>query len=131
MNAKTTHGGGLTDTAAQIADELQRARDNIARSASDAGGELAKELHKLQDDLAAIQHSVTDFGREVGEEARGATSRVGATAAGVAHEFADNAKQQASSAMADFEEFTRKNPLVVLGATLGLGFIVGLLLRRS
>lgn len=131
MNATATHGDGLTAAAAHVADELQRARDNIARSASDAGGELAKELHKLQDDLAAIQRTVTSFGQEARDEARGATSRIGATAADMAHDFADNAKQQASSAMADFEEFTRKKPHVVLGAAIGLGVILGLLLRRS
>ena len=126
----TPPGEGLAAAAARIAEELQRTRDNVARSASDAGGELADELRKLQDDLAAIQRTVTGFGQEAREEAAGAASRIGGHAAGAAHDFADNAKQQAHSAMADFEAFTRKNPQVVLGATLGLGVVIGLLLRR-
>ena len=126
----TPPGEGLAAAAARIAEELQRTRDNIARSASDAGGELADELRKLQDDLAAIQRTVAGFGEEAREEAAGAASRIGATASDAAHDFAGSAKEHAHSAMADFEAFTRKNPQVVLGATLGLGVVIGLLMRR-
>lgn len=126
----TQPGNGLADAATRIAEELQRAKDNLSRSASDAGGELGDELRKLQDDLAAIQRTVTGFGHEARTEAAGAASRIGAHASGAAHEFADSARQQASSAMADFETFARKNPQVVLGAALGLGVVIGLLLRR-
>ena len=109
---------------------MQRAKDNLSRSASDAGGELGGELRKLQDDLAAIQRTVAGFGlggaRRSGR--RGLAHR--RHAADAAHEFADSAKQQAHSAMADFEDFARKNPQVVLGATLGLGVVLGLMLRR-
>ncbi len=123
-------GNGLADAAARIAEELQRAKDNLSRSASDAGGELAGELRKLQDDLAAIQRTVAGFSHEARTEAAGAASRIGAHASGAAHEFADTARQQAHSAMADFEEFARKNPQVVIGATFGIGVVLGLLLRR-
>ena len=123
-------GEGLAAAAARIAEELQRAKDNLSRSASDAGGELADELRKLQDDLAAIQCTIAGFGHEAKVEAGGAASRIGGHAAGAAHDFADQARQQAHSAMADFETFARRNPQVVLGATLGLGVILGLMLRR-
>ena len=126
----TSPGDGLAAAAARIAEELQRAKDNLSRSASDAGGELGGELHKLQEDLAAIQRTLAGFGYEARTEAAGAASRIGATAADAAHDFADTARQQAHSAMADFEAFARKNPQVVLGATLGLGVVIGLMLRR-
>lgn len=129
-NPTTSSADGLAAAAARIADELQRAKDNLSRSASDAGGELAGELRKLQDDLAAIQRTVAGFGQEARTEAAGAASHIGDHAAGAAHEFADSAKQQAHSAMADFEEFARKNPQVVLGSMLGLGVVIGLMLRR-
>jgi ElaB/YqjD/DUF883 family membrane-anchored ribosome-binding protein len=128
--ATTPTGDGLAAAAAHIAEELQRAKDNLSRSASDAGGELADELRRLQDDLAAIQRTVAGFGHEARTEAAGAASRIGGHASDAAHEFAGSAKQQASSAMADFEAFARKNPYVVLGATLGVGVVIGLLLRR-
>jgi ElaB/YqjD/DUF883 family membrane-anchored ribosome-binding protein len=121
---------GLSAAAASIADELQRAKDNLSRSASDTGEELADDLRKLQKDLAGIQRTLAGFGYEAGTEAAGAASRIGATAADAAHEFADGAKQRAHSAVADFEDFTRKNPQVVLGAALGLGVVVGMFLRR-
>ena len=126
----TPPSDGLAAAAARIAEELQRAKDNLSRSASDAGGELGGELRKLQEDLAAIQRTVAGFSQEARTEAAGAASRIGDHAAGAAHEFAGSAKQQAHSAMADFEEFARKNPQVVLGATLGVGVLVGLMLRR-
>lgn len=128
--ATTPTGDGLAAAASRIAEELQRAKDNLSRSASDAGGELANELRKLQDDLAAIQRTVAGFGHEARTEAAGAASRIGGHAAGVAHDFAGGAKHQAQSAITDFEEFARKNPRVMLGATLGLGVIIGLMLRR-
>jgi ElaB/YqjD/DUF883 family membrane-anchored ribosome-binding protein len=129
-NPATPPGDGLAAAAARIAEELQRAKDNLSRSASDAGGELGGEMRKLQEDLAAIQRTLSGFGYEAREEAAGAASRIGAEAAGAAHEFADSARRQAHSAMADFEDFARKNPQVVLGATLGLGVVLGLMLRR-
>jgi ElaB/YqjD/DUF883 family membrane-anchored ribosome-binding protein len=121
---------GLAAAAARIAAELQRARDDIARSAASAGDDLAAELHRLQDDLAAIQQTVAGFGKQTGAEASGAAPRIGAAAADAARDFADNARQDASSALADFEEFCRKNPRCVLGGALALGFILGLMLRR-
>ena len=65
---------GLAAAAARIAEELQRAKDNLSRSASDAGGELGGELRKLQEDLAAIQRTVAGFSQEARTEAAGAAS---------------------------------------------------------
>ena len=126
----TARGEGLATAAARIAEELQRAKDNLSRSASDAGGELASELRKLQDDLAAIQRTVAGFGREARTEAAGAASHIGAQAADAAYELGDAARRQAHSAVADFEAFARRNPQVVLGAALGLGVFIGLMMRR-
>ncbi len=126
----TPPADGLSAAAARIAEELQRAKDNLSRSASDAGGELGGEMRKLQDDLAAIQRTLAGFGYEAKAEAAGAASRIGGHAADAAYDFADSARAQANSAMADFEEFARRNPQVVLGATLGAGVLIGLMLRR-
>ena len=126
----TPPADGLAAAAARIAEELQRAKDNLSRSASDAGGELGGELRKLQEDLAAIQRTVAGFSQEARTEAAGAASRIGGHAAGAAHEFADGARQQAHSATADFEDFAPKNSQVVLAAARGLGSVAGLMLLR-
>jgi ElaB/YqjD/DUF883 family membrane-anchored ribosome-binding protein len=131
MTTATPHTAeGLAAAAQRIAAELQQARDKIARQATSAGGDLAAELARLQDDLAAIQQTVTGLGKSTGAEASEAASRIGAAATDAAHDFAENVRQDAHSAVADFEDFARKNPRFVLGGALGLGFVLGLMLGR-
>jgi len=131
MTTATQHTAeDLAAAAARVAAELQQARDNIAHSAASAGDDLAAELRQLQDDLAAIQQTVAGFGKKTGAEANDAASRIGAAAAEAARDFAANARQDASSALAEFEEFARKNPRFVLGGALSLGFVLGLMLGR-
>ena len=121
---------GLAAVVERIATELQQAKDNIAQSAESAGGDLAAQLRRLQEDLGAIQQTVTGLGKVAGAEAGGAASRIGAAGADAARDFADSARKEARSAIADAEAFARKNPGVVLGGALGLGLVLGLLLRR-
>ncbi len=121
----------IASLAARLADELQRAKNNIGRSADSASEDLAAELRQLQDDLAAIQGTISAFGKTAGAEASKTASRVGAVGAEAAREFAADARDRAHSTVADFEEFARRNPLWVLGCALGLGFILGLLMRRQ
>ena len=120
----------MAAAAERIGEELVRAKDNIANSAADAGVDLAAELRRLQRDLNAIKETIAGFGQASGAEASGAASRIGAAAKEAAGEFADNAKQDAQSALADLETFVRQNPRYVLGGALGLGVVLGLLLRR-
>lgn len=121
---------GVADAATRLADELQRAKDNISRMAGAAGDDLAAQLRELQDSIGSIQETVTGFGRAATAEAGEAASRIGAAGADAAREFAAGARQQANSAVADFEDFARKNPRFVLGGALGLGVVLGLMMRR-
>jgi ElaB/YqjD/DUF883 family membrane-anchored ribosome-binding protein len=131
MDAETEQSvEGIGAAAARLAEELQRARDNIGRAAGSASDDLAAQLRQLQDDLAAIQSTVGGFGRAASAEAAEAASRIGAAGADAARQFAYGARQQANSALGDFEDFARKNPTAVLGGAVGLGVILGLLLRR-
>ena len=121
---------GLAAAAERIGDELARAKDKIVRSAADSGEDLAAELRQLQGDLNDVKQTIAGFGRTSGAEASGAAARIGGVASEAASEFADNAKQEAQSVMADLETFARQNPRYVLGGALGLGVVMGLLLRR-
>ena len=121
---------GMAAAAERIGDELLRAKDKIANSASDAGEDLAAELRRLQRDLSAVKETIAEFGKESGAEAGEAASRISAAASDAASEFADNAKQVAVSVIADLETFARKNPRYVLGGALATGVVLGLLLRR-
>ena len=63
--------------------------------------DLAAQLRRLQDDLSALKETMSK-----------------------------GAKAEASSVVADLEDFARKNPGAVLGGAIGLGVVLGLLLRR-
>ena len=128
----TNHRGaeGIAAAAERITEELQRAKDNIASSATDAGEDLTKQLQRLQKDLNAIKDTIAGFGKASGTEAGEAASRIGGVATEAAGEFADSARQQAQSVIADLEVFARQNPRYVLGGALGLGVVLGLMLRR-
>ncbi len=122
--------GSVAGLAARLAEELQRAKDNIARSAGSAGEDLAVQLRQLQDDVTAIQNTIGAFGKAAGAETGEATARMGAAGAEAAHEFAAGARERAHSMVRGFEEFARRNPHCVLGCTLGLGLILGLMMRK-
>ena len=63
--------------------------------------DLAAQLRRLQDDLSALKETMSK-----------------------------GAKAEANSVVADLEDFARKNPGAVLGGAIGLGVVLGLLLRR-
>jgi ElaB/YqjD/DUF883 family membrane-anchored ribosome-binding protein len=63
--------------------------------------DLATQLHRLQDDLNTIKETMSK-----------------------------GAKAEANSVIADLEDFARKNPGAVVGGAVGLGVVLGLLLRR-
>ena len=130
---KTAHQRTVDSMAAaaeRIGEELVRVKDNIASSAADAGDDLAAELRRLQKDLSAIKETIAGFGKESSAEASDAASRIGAAASEAAGEFAENAKKETQSVIADLETFARQNPRYVLGGALGLGLVLGLMLRR-
>lgn len=120
----------IAGLATRLAEELQRAKDKIARSADSAGEDLALQLRQLQDDVAAIQNTIGAFGKAASAEAGEAATRMGSAGAEAAREFAADAREHAHSVIGDVEEFARRNPHCVLGCTLGLGVILGLLMRR-
>lgn len=128
---KTAGHSTSSSPAERIGEELQHARDNIARSASAAGDDLAAQIRRVQDDLNAIKDTIADFGKTSGAEASDAASRIGAAAKDAAGEFAGNARQDAQSKIDAFEDYARKNPNHVLAGALGIGVVLGLLLGRK
>jgi len=122
---------GKPSAAERVSEELQRAKDNIARAAAATGDDLAAQIKRVQDDLNAIKDTIAGFGQTSRDEATGAASRIGAVAKDAAGEYADTMKQDAQSTIDAFEAYARKNPHVVLGGALGLGVVLGLLLGRK
>jgi ElaB/YqjD/DUF883 family membrane-anchored ribosome-binding protein len=88
---------------------MATAKDNTANGAAE---DIAAQLRRLQDDLAALKETLANVTKSAAEEA------------------AESARQQARSVVADAEDFARKNPRAVLGGAVALGFALGLMLRR-
>jgi hypothetical protein len=53
----------MATAAGRIGDELARVKDSIASSEADTREDLATELRRLQNDLAAMQETVVGFGK--------------------------------------------------------------------
>jgi ElaB/YqjD/DUF883 family membrane-anchored ribosome-binding protein len=121
---------GVATAADRISDELQRARDKIARSAQTAGADVAAELERLQKDIADIRRTIAGFAKASGADAHDAASRIGGVASEAVDDFVAHAKQDTQSVIADLEAYARKNPYQVLAGALGLGVILGLFFRR-
>lgn len=116
--------------AERVSEELQRARDNIVRAADSAGADLAAELERLQGDIADIKRTLAGFAEASGAEARGAASRLGGVASEKIDEFAERARSESETIVGELEAYARKNPYQVLAGALGIGVIIGLLMRR-
>ncbi|HEY0223605.1 MAG TPA: hypothetical protein VGC38_03745 [Pseudolabrys sp.] len=121
---------GMAAAAERIGEELKRVKRNIGDQAADAGDDLAVELRRLQDDLKTVKDTIANFGTTSRAEAAGAASRIRATAKEAAAGLAGNAKQDAHSLLAEFEDYARRNPQYVVGGAIGLGLVLGLFLRR-
>jgi ElaB/YqjD/DUF883 family membrane-anchored ribosome-binding protein len=121
---------GMAAAAERIGEELARAKTKIADSAAETGEDLAAELRQLQGDLNDIKTTLAGFGRTSRAEAGATASRIGGVASEAAGEFAGNARQDAQVVMSDLETFARQNPKFVLGGALGLGLVLGLMVRR-
>src|ERR1700761_1360332 len=88
MSSDQQSGDGIASLAKRLVDELQQAKDNIGRSAHAAGEDLAAVLRQLQDDLAAIQHTISAFATAARAEAGQASARMHAAGSEGAREFA-------------------------------------------
>jgi ElaB/YqjD/DUF883 family membrane-anchored ribosome-binding protein len=130
MSADHRNDGNIASLAKRLIEELQRAKDNIGRSAAAAGADLATELRQLQDDLAAIQHTISALADTARAETCEASARMRGAGAEAASQFAADASNRVHSTIADFENFARRNPRCVLACALGLGAVLGLLMRR-
>lgn len=116
--------------AERIGDEFEKTKDNIGRAAAASGEELAAQLQRLSDDINAIKQTLGSLGKTSAAQAQDGAHRIGAAAAEAAGEAVGEAQRQVHSLAAEFEAVARRHPGAVLGGALGLGVLLGLLLRR-
>jgi len=83
---------------------MTTAKDHITDAATGAADEVAAQLCRLQDDLATLKETMVGVGKR--------------------------AEGEAKSMVARAEAFARENPRTVLAGAVGLGLVLGLLLRR-
>jgi ElaB/YqjD/DUF883 family membrane-anchored ribosome-binding protein len=84
---------------------MTTAKDQITAAATGAADEIAAQLRRLQDDLATLKETMAGVGKK--------------------------AEGEAKSMLAGAEAFARDNPRAVLAGAVGLGLVLGLLLRRN
>jgi hypothetical protein len=110
MSLDQENADSITSLAKRLVEELQRAKDNMGRSADAASEQLAAELRQLRDDLAAVQHTISAFAPAAHPDARQASVRMRTAGAEAIGEFAANASKRVHSTIADFEQSMRRNP---------------------
>ena len=96
--------------------------------AAGAADEVAAQIGRLRDELGTIKQTIADFGKASSGRARGACNC--AACADAASQLALHAKQNAQAAIADLETYAKQNLRCVVGGALGVGLVLGLLLRR-
>ncbi len=86
-----------------------------------AANDIAAQLSRLEDELASLKETL------------GKAHASGCDCAACAEEaskMVQHAKEQMKSAMTGIEGYLRDNPRVVIGSALGVGVLLGILLRR-
>jgi len=113
----------------EVSEELARGKAGIEDETSAARDALSHDLHKLQQDMAAIQKTMMKFTSEAGGEAARTARNVGSTVASHAGDIAEGAKERAGALTSDLEDVARRNPVATIGAALVAGVAIGLLTR--
>ena len=96
--------------------------------AAGPGDDVAAQIRGLRDEFSAIKQTIAGLGRPSGGNANGACNCVACREA--ARQLAQHAKHEAQTAIASLENFARQYPRYGLGGALGVGLVLGLLLRR-
>lgn len=124
--------------------DLLGSSSGYADKAEDAGeatrDRLAEDVSGLRADMTKIHDVLSKFVSETGGQAvrtarnvgQAVASQVGSTATGLAGTGADmasSATDQVKKFAADLEEIARKNPLGALAGALGIGIVIGLIVR--
>jgi ElaB/YqjD/DUF883 family membrane-anchored ribosome-binding protein len=109
-------------------------------AAAAARDRLAEDVSSLRADLAKIHDALSKFVSEAGGQAartarnvgQVVASQVGSAATGVASTGADiatSASEQLKTFATELEGIARKNPLGALAGALGVGIVIGLIVR--
>jgi hypothetical protein len=130
-NRKSSESEGLASdvkreagaAAGRVADDVRRAKDNIAQAATDTRDELGDELRRLREDFASLKDTVLQLASAVGAE-------IGEAAGEIGDEVASSARRQTTTIAADLEDMTRRNPLGFMAGAFILGLLIGMLRSR-
>lgn len=140
----STRGAGSTAGSSgqpqSVGDAINRGTAGIARSAQNAGENLADDMSKLRTDIAAMQQTMAKFMAEASNEAAKSARSIGQTVASqitsatgdivqAGSDVATQAKDQMKTFASELESTARKNPLGTLAATLVVGVVIGMMSR--
>jgi ElaB/YqjD/DUF883 family membrane-anchored ribosome-binding protein len=115
-------------------------RDPSSGTAEAVRDRLAEDVSSLRSDMTKLHDILSKFVSEAGGQAartarnvgQVVASHVGSTATGLASSGADiasSATEQLKTFTAELEGIARKNPLGALAGALGVGIVIGLIVR--
>ena len=116
-----------------VSDEFNKGASRMVNSANHATADLAKDMSKLKDDMASIQHTLAKLASNAGNEAYRTAQNIGSSVADQVTDFASqaatSAQAQAKTFASEIESMARRNPLGTIGGTLFVGIVIGMLSR--
>ncbi len=131
-----------TTDPASLANEKLESGTAHAKAALDETTAAAKEVleagkKRAQTAIASSKEHLTQAARDLGDAANAKYSEVRTQATSKAEEYKGRAQQaftEASSKARNFqgdtEQYIRDNPLQAVGIAAGVGFVIGLIMRR-
>lgn len=107
----------------RIAEDVQRAQQNISGAAASASEEIAVHLNRLSGDIASLRDTVATLAKTV-------TGQIGEAGASVGEDIKSTAKDQAGALLSELETAARRNPLGFVFGAFGIGMLIGLIKGR-
>jgi ElaB/YqjD/DUF883 family membrane-anchored ribosome-binding protein len=121
-----------------VASSISRGKEAVTAAASDAMERTGADLKALQGDLSDLKETVAKLVSRAGDEAAKSAREIAGQVSTAASELAEKganvssvATDQAKTAVTEFENIARRNPLGALAGAVVVGVLIGMMGRRS
>jgi len=134
MPSASTLSSGTRDTTRDAADQAREGVREINKAASDASGNIQKDLQSLRDDFGRLAEQVGDIlanrGSAAWQRARSGVDSVVADAQDRGREAVGAVQEVSDNFVEAIDESIKTRPYATLAIVAGLGFLFGTTWRR-